>query len=132
MAHAPAFALACCLRLRSGAAAAEVRRAYKKLALLYHPDKARGQGQEQVAAIADKFKQVGPMAGCRHIAGAWHVWAWHVCPGSVRPRRQLVHACWSRARAWLRARPAQPSLLSPARPLHALWSACAAPGGGGL
>lgn len=43
---------------RSGASAAEVRRAYKKLALLYHPDKAKGQGPEQQAAIADRFKQV--------------------------------------------------------------------------
>lgn len=42
-----------------GASAADVRKAYKRLALMYHPDKHKGEGEEQQAAIADKFKQAG-------------------------------------------------------------------------
>jgi DnaJ-domain-containing protein 1 len=40
------------------AAAAEVRRAYKRLSLLHHPDKHRGEGPEQQEAIAQKFKDI--------------------------------------------------------------------------
>ncbi|PRW60794.1 subfamily B member 4 [Chlorella sorokiniana] len=46
------------LGIPRGASAADVRKAYKRLALLYHPDKHKGEGGEQQAAIADKFKQV--------------------------------------------------------------------------
>ena len=41
------------------ASAAEIRQKYKRLALLYHPDKHKTADPEQQAAVADKFKQVG-------------------------------------------------------------------------
>lgn len=50
-----------------GASAADVRKAYKRLALLYHPDKHKGEGEEQQAAIADKFKQVRSGAAMRRV-----------------------------------------------------------------
>lgn len=50
----PASRPACACR---GASAADVRRTYKRLALLYHPDKHKAEGVEQQAAIQEKFKQ---------------------------------------------------------------------------
>ncbi|EFN60079.1 hypothetical protein CHLNCDRAFT_133380 [Chlorella variabilis] len=45
------------LGIPRGASAADVRRTYKRLALLYHPDKHKAEGVEQQAAIQEKFKQ---------------------------------------------------------------------------
>ncbi|KFM27972.1 DnaJ-like protein subfamily B member 4 [Auxenochlorella protothecoides] len=45
------------LGIESCAAVAEIKAAYKKLALLYHPDKHKAEDAEQQAAIADKFRE---------------------------------------------------------------------------
>jgi len=42
-----------------------VRKAFKKVALLLHPDKYKSQDVEQQAAVAEKFKQVGGWLGGR-------------------------------------------------------------------
>ncbi len=55
--------------IRRGASAADVRKAYKRLALLYHPDKHKGEGEEQQAAIADKFKQARRGGRGRMVGG---------------------------------------------------------------
>ncbi|KAL4449463.1 hypothetical protein ABPG77_007107 [Micractinium sp. CCAP 211/92] len=49
------YALLCIPR---SASAAEVRKAYKRLALLSHPDKFKDAAAEEQAAVADKFKLV--------------------------------------------------------------------------
>jgi hypothetical protein len=46
------------LGLDRAASAAEVRRAYKRLALLHHPDKMKAAGEEETAAVAAKFREV--------------------------------------------------------------------------
>jgi DnaJ-class molecular chaperone len=46
------------LQLDRSASAAEVRAAYKKLALLMHPDKYKSESQEQQDAVARKFVEV--------------------------------------------------------------------------
>ncbi|KAL4443834.1 hypothetical protein ABPG75_011571 [Micractinium tetrahymenae] len=46
------------LGIPRSASAAEVRRAYKRLALLSHPDKFKDAASEEQAAVADKFKLV--------------------------------------------------------------------------
>lgn len=46
------------LGIDRAAAASEVRNAYKKLALLYHPDKYKNSSDEEQAAIAEKFREV--------------------------------------------------------------------------
>ncbi len=45
------------------ASAAEVRKAYKRLALLSHPDKFKDAAAEEQAAVADKFKLVRGLLG---------------------------------------------------------------------
>lgn len=44
--------------LDRAASAAEVKRAYKRLALQYHPDKRRGEGAEAEAALAAQFAAI--------------------------------------------------------------------------
>lgn len=46
------------LGLDRAASAAEVRRAYKRLALLYHPDKYKSKGEDEQAAVAARFGEV--------------------------------------------------------------------------
>lgn len=46
------------LGLDRAASTAEVRKAYKRLSLLYHPDKHKAESEEQQAAIAAKFREV--------------------------------------------------------------------------
>lgn len=46
------------LDLDRAASAAEVRYAYKKFALLYHPDKHKSESDEQKQAIAEKFREI--------------------------------------------------------------------------
>lgn len=46
------------LGLDRAASASEVRNAYKKFALLYHPDKHKSESDEQKKAIAEKFREI--------------------------------------------------------------------------
>jgi hypothetical protein len=95
---APRAALPAC----RSASAAEVRRAFKRLALLLHPDKYSSEGEEQRAAIQDKFKQAS--RGCR----MWHTLAGKCCPSRLPPTASHPGAAermwWFRAvrRLWRR------------------------------
>jgi preprotein translocase subunit Sec63 len=62
-----------------------MRRAYKKLALAYHPDKHRADGEEQRAAIQDKFKQARaqtPQLAARLMLQGWKAAPYYGAPAS--------------------------------------------------
>ena len=47
-----------CLELKETASAADIRKAYYRLAMLYHPDKHASESPEQCAMYEQRFKQV--------------------------------------------------------------------------
>lgn len=98
--------------LGRSASAAEVKKAYKRLALLYHPDKHKGEGEEQAAAVHAKFKQARGREAKRGrggepccVAGAvgcsiFIRWARPQRPAAARPHLLLLDRWWRRLMCW--------------------------------